>query len=72
MTSYRSYNKKVAHEPGRSESLMSLPHYDVYRVSINEQKAAKCYLLLYIIKGRKLAKLSFGVVRQQHFARHLT
>ena len=47
---------------------MSLPHYDVYRVSITEQTTAKCYLfVLYNKNVKNFAKISF-VVRRKDFS----
>ena len=44
---------------------MFLPHYDVYRVSINEQTTAKCYLFVLYNKNVKFfAKISFKVQRK--------
>ena len=49
-------------------SLMFLPHYDVYRVSITEQTTAKCYLfVLYNKNVKHFAKISF-VVRRKVFS----
>ena len=47
---------------------MSLPHYDVHRVSMTEQTTAKCNLfVLYNKNVKNFAKISF-VVRRKDFS----
>ena len=44
---------------------MFLPQYDVYRVSITEKTAAKCYLLvLYNKKVKDCCQIGFAVQRK--------
>ena len=44
---------------------MFLPHYDVYRVFLTEQTAAKCYLhVFYNKKSENFAKIEFVVQRK--------
>ena len=45
-----------------SGSLMFLPHYDVYRVSITEQTTAKCYLFVLYNKNEKTTNTPFDVI----------